>query len=115
MARRSNSSQTGANLPKGQDGQPIQVLRPDEDSVAQATIGATQQRITFPANSDIIEVTVTADSRVRIGGSGVVADGNSRALLRGTYVYMTDIYDTHISVIQLTGADTGFCTVARLQ
>ena len=115
MARRSNSAQTGANLPKGQDGQPIQCLRPDENSVAQATIGASQQRITLPTNSDIVEITVTADCRVRFGNSGVVADGNSRALLRGTYVYMTDVPDTHISVIQLTGSDSGNCTVARLQ
>lgn len=106
--------QVNAHLPRGQDGTAIQCLRPDEDTVQQATIGATQQRITFPAETDVVEITVTADCRIKFGDGSVVADANSRALLRGTYVYSTDRFMTHVSVIQLTGSDTGNCTAARM-
>jgi len=114
MARRSNSAQTSANLPRGQDGHSIQVLRPEEGTVQQVTIGASQQRITLPDNTEIVEVTASADCRLRFGDGTVVADANSRILLRGTYVYMTDVVDTHLSVIQLTGTDTGNATATRL-
>lgn len=106
--------QVNSHLPRGQDGTSIQCLRPDEDNVQQATIGASQQRITLPSNTDVVEITLTADSRVKFGGSTVVADANSRALLRGTYVYATDKSMTHVSVIQLTGSDTGNMTATRL-
>jgi hypothetical protein len=106
--------QVNSNLPHGADGQPIQVLRPDETTVQQATIGATQQRITLPSDTFLVELSVSADCRVKIGDGTVVADGNSRILLRGTYVYSVRKRDTHISVIQLTGTDTGNATAARL-
>lgn len=106
--------QVNAHLPRGVDGVSIQTLRPDEDTVQQVTIGATQQRITIPTDSGVIEVTASADCRIKFGGGSVVADGTSRILLRGTYVYSSNRKHTHISVIQLTGADTGFATVARL-
>jgi hypothetical protein len=106
--------QVNSHLPRGVDGQTIQCLRPDEDTVQQASIGATQQRITLPAETDVVEVTVTADCRIKFGGSTVVADGNSRALLRGTYVYSAIKAVTHVSVLQLTGSDSGNCTAARL-
>lgn len=106
--------EVNSHLPRGVDGTSIQVLRPDEDTVQQATIGATQQRITLPTDTGVVEITVTADCRIKFGGSSVVADANSRALLRGTYVYSTRSLDTHVSVLQLTGTDTGFATVARL-
>jgi hypothetical protein len=106
--------ETNAHLPRGVDGQSIQALRPDEDNVQQATIGASQQRITLPAETDVVEITVTADSRVKFGDSNVVADGNSRALLRGTYVYSTNSRMTHVAVRQLTNTDSGNCTATRL-
>lgn len=106
--------QVNSHPPRGQDGSAIQVLRPDEETVQNATIGASQQRITLPSGTDIVEVTVTADCRIKFGGASVVADATSRALLRGTYVYSTDRHDTHVSVIQLTGTDSGICTAARL-
>jgi hypothetical protein len=106
--------QVNSHLPRGQDGTAIQCLRPDEDTVQQATIGASQQRITFPSDTDVVEITVTADCRIKFGGSTVVADATSRALLKGTYVYSTDRFMTHVSVIQLTGSDSGFCTAARM-
>lgn len=106
--------QVNSHLPRGADGTAIQCLRPDEDNVQQATIGASQQRITLPTDTDVVEVTVTADCRLKFGGGAVVADANSRALLRGTYVYATDKYTTHVSVIQLTGSDSGFCTATRM-
>ena len=106
--------QVNSHLPRGADGSSIQCLSPDEDNVQQATIGASQQRITLPTETDVVEVTVTADSRIKFGGSTVVADGNSRALLRGTYVYSTDKFMTHVSVLQLTGSDSGNMTATRL-
>ena len=106
--------QVNAHLPRGADGTSIQTLRPDEATVQQATIGASQQRITIPTDAGVIETTVSADCRIKFGGSGVVADATSRILLRGTYVYSSNTAHTHISVIQLTGSDSGFMTVARL-
>lgn len=106
--------QVNAHLPRGLDGTSIQCLRPDEDTVQQVAIASGQQRITLPTDTDVVEVTVTADCRIKFGSSSVVADGNSRALLRGTYVYSTDKATTHVSVVQLTGSDTGNATLARM-
>jgi hypothetical protein len=82
--------------------------------VQQATIGASQQRITLPSETDIVEITVTADCRIVFGGGAVVADGTSRALLKGTYVYATDRFQTHVSVIRLTSDDSGNMTATRM-
>ena len=107
--------QVNSHLPRGKDGASIQVLRPDESSVQMASIGASQQRITLPVETDVVEITVTADCYIKFGGSTVVASsGDSRALLRGTYVYSTDRFVTHVSVIRLTADDSGVCTAARL-
>lgn len=107
------------SLPADNGGEAIQVLSPEEDTVQQVSIGATQQRITLPAESDIIELTATADCRVRFGDGSVVADANSRALLRGTYVYSLSAHPdptyTHISVIRLTTDDSGNLTATRLK
>lgn len=107
--------QTNANLSRGQDGTSIQVLRADEDTVQKVSIGISQMRITLPAETDIVEVTVTADCYIKFGDGTVVASaGDSRALLRGTYVYATDKKHTHVSVIRLTASDSGDMTAARM-
>lgn len=106
--------QVNAHLPRGMDGTSVQALRPDEATVQQVSIAASQQRITLPAETDLVEITVTADCRIKFGGSTVVADGTSRALLRGTYVYNTDNLHTHVSVIRLTVDDSGNATATRM-
>lgn len=107
-------AQVNSLLPRGADGTSIQCLRPDESTVQQATIGATQQRITLPSDTDVVEISLSADCRIRFGDGTVVATGTSRILLRGTYVYSTSRHHTHMSVIQLTGSDSGFATATRL-
>lgn len=106
--------QVNAHLPRGQDGADIQVLRPDEDTVQNVSIGASQQRIALPSETDIVEITVSADCYIAFGDGTVAATDQSRALLRGTYVYATDRFQTHVSVLRLTVTDTGIATATRM-
>lgn len=109
------ASNTATSLPQDADSTPIQVLAPDETSVSsQASIGSGNSRVALPANSEIVEVCVTANCLFKFGNSSVDATvGNSRALVAGVYTYKVPPGASYFAVTQV-GGSTGIATVGRL-
>lgn len=107
--------QIEANAPRGANGEAIQVLSPEESTVAEVAIGSGNASAALPANAAVVEVAVTATCRFAFGDSNVDASsGTRRLLLTGVYVYRVPTDATHFAVIQ-DDAETGKVTVARLQ
>lgn len=107
--------ESNAHLPRSVDGGNVQVLAPVESTVAVGTIGASSVSVALPANSDIVEIAVSADVRCAFGDSGVVADTSSRVLPKGVYVYVVPEFATHVACLRLTASDVGFFSVATLK
>ena len=102
------------NLPQSKEGGNVQVYGVDDTSISTGTIGAVADRQAIPIGSDLIELSLEADVFIAFGGSTITADSTSRVLFRGTHLYFLCKDQTNVSVLQLTGADTGTWTIAKL-
>lgn len=101
-------------LPKDRDSIPIQVLSVEEGTVVQLVIGAGNQRIALPTQSEVVEVAASDTCRVAFGDSSVDATAGTRRLFpSGSAVYKVPPGATHIAVTQV-GTSSGFVTVARM-
>lgn len=107
--------QTKLHLPRGVNGEIIQVYEIDDTTVIKGTIGASADRQSVPSGAEVLELSLEADVFVAFGDITVTADSNSRILFRGMHLYTMNIEtQTHVSVLQLTGSDTGSWTMAKL-
>lgn len=112
---------TETKLPQDRDSYPIQVLAPDDTTVAQASIAAGNNRIALPTGSQVVELGVQDTCRVAFGTSSVdVTVGTRRLLVSGVYVYRvpyttaaTRTLATDIAVTSV-GGSSGVVTITRL-
>jgi hypothetical protein len=104
------------NLPMDKGGYSIQVLAPEETSVAEITIGA-DARVALPANARVVEIAASGICRIKFGNSAVLAAAG-RLFPAGVATYKipedaTGTAATHIAAIS-EGGSTGAVTIARL-
>ena len=105
---------TKTKLPQDEDSVPIQVLAPDESSVASFTLAGTTNVTALPVLSQIVEVAVTGNCRFVFGTSGVsAATGTRRILLPGVYVYKVPSGATHFDAVTF-GGSSGSISVVRM-
>lgn len=103
-----------ATAPYGANDAPIQVLAPEESTVAEVDISAVNDRAALPANASIVEVAVTANCRFAFGNSTVDASvGTRRILTTGVYVYRVPQGATNFAAIRVA-TESGLVTVGRL-
>lgn len=107
--------QTRLHLPRDIDGASLAIYSVDDTTIVTGTISGTADTRAVPADAECIELTLEGDVYIVFGDSSVLADNTSRRLFRGTHLYTLDVQkQTHISVLQLTVADTGGWTMAKL-
>jgi len=96
-------------------GVPIQALAPDYSpaSVSVASIGATSDRVSVPAGSDIVRIASNKPCYFTFGDETVEADGTSSLFPGGVEMFRVPSGATHIAFIQ-DGVVTGVATVTRM-
>lgn len=105
---------TKTKLPQDEDSTPIQVLAPDESSIATFALAATTNVTALPSNSEIVEVAVTGNCKFVFGASGVsAATGTRRLLCAGVYVYKVPSGATHFDAVTVDGS-SGRISVTRM-
>lgn len=105
---------TKTKLPQDEDSAPIQVLAPDESTVASFSLAASTTVTALPALSEIVEVAVTGNCKFVFGTSGVsAATGTRRILCTGVYVYKVPTGATHFDAVTVDGS-SGRVSVARM-
>lgn len=106
---------TDTHLPVDKDSAPIQVLAPVETTVAQASIGAANDRQPLPSGAQIVEVATSDGCRFVFGDSSVDATSGTRRILppNALVVYRVPAGATHFAVVRIA-AEAGIVTVTRL-
>lgn len=102
------------HLPRDADDRVVQCYGVNDAGVVSGTISGTPNRLAVPGLSTVVEIALDADCRVAFGDASVVATANSRILHRGLHLYSMTREQTHVSVLQLSGTDTGGWTMAEV-
>lgn len=106
--------ETQPHLPRDRNDNAIQVLTPDDTTVAQVAFGAGNQTAPLPTDSTIVEVVSTDFCRIAFGDETVDATvGTRRIFPPGGAVYRVPSGATRVAVTQI-GTSTGFVTVTRM-
>lgn len=108
------SNYTKSVLPVDANARPIQVLSPDETTVATFALATTSNPTALPTGAEIVEVAVTGNCKFAFGTSGVNATvGNVRILTPGVYTYHVPKGADHFDAVTV-GGSTGNISVAKM-
>lgn len=105
-------------LPNDRHGEPIQTLSPEDTSVVQVSLSASNARVALPAGSQVVEIGAQDTCRAAFGDLNVDATSGTRRLLTaGVFVYKVPVINgvtaTHIAFVNVSGS-SGIVTVTKL-
>lgn len=97
-----------------ENSQPIPVLTPNHDTIANAAVTASSAATALPSGAKVVEIGLSTDAYFLFGTSGAsVTSSTGQFMPKGTVVYGVPLGATHVAVIR-SSAD-GRVTITELK